>query len=94
MLLKGKVGIITGALDESSIAWKTAIKAHEEGAKIILTNAPVAIRMGKIKELAQQINAPLVPADATSLEDITKLYEVAKENFGQIDWNVIKCKKK
>jgi enoyl-[acyl-carrier protein] reductase I len=85
-LLKGKVGIITGALDESSIAWKTAVKAHEEGAKLILTNAPVAIRMGKIKELAEKLGATLVPADATSLEDITKLYEVAKSEFGQIDF--------
>lgn len=85
-ILKGKVGIITGALDESSIAWKTAVKAHAEGAKLILTNAPAAIRMGKIKDLAEQIQAPLVPADATSLEDITKLYETAQSEFGQIDF--------
>ncbi len=85
-ILKGKVGIITGALDESSIAWKTAVKAHAEGAKIILTNAPVAIRMGKIKDLAEQIQAPLIPADATSIEDITKLYEAAQTEFGQIDF--------
>lgn len=85
-ILKGKVGIITGALDESSIAWKTAVKAHQEGAKIILTNAPVAIRMGKIKDLAKELDAPLIPADATSIEDITKLYEVAKNEFGQIDF--------
>ncbi len=85
-ILKGKVGIITGALDESSIAWKTALKAYEEGAKIILTNAPVAIRMGKIKELSEKLNAPLVPADATSIDDITKLYEITKNEFGQIDF--------
>lgn len=85
-ILANKCGIITGALDESSIAWKVAVKAAEEGARIILTNAPVSIRMGKIKQLAEQLNAPLVPADATSLEDITKLYQTAQEHFGKIDF--------
>ncbi|UJP65486.1 enoyl-ACP reductase FabI [Mongoliitalea daihaiensis] len=81
-LLKGKVGIITGALDENSIAWKTAIKAHEQGAKFVLTNAPIAMRMGAIKELAEQCNTIVIPADATSLEDIEKLYSEAKEFLG------------
>ncbi|MGY6522098.1 MAG: enoyl-ACP reductase FabI [Mongoliitalea sp.] len=81
-LLKGKVGIITGALDENSIAWKTAIKAHEQGAKFVLTNAPIAMRMGAIKELAEQCNTIVIPADATSLEDIEKLYTEAKEFLG------------
>ena len=57
-LLKGKKGIIFGALDEKSIAWITAIKCHEEGAQIVLTNAPVAMRMGEINKLAEKINAP------------------------------------
>ncbi|PSL02623.1 enoyl-ACP reductase [Cecembia rubra] len=81
-LLKGKVGIITGALDENSIAWKTALKAHEQGAKFVLTNAPIAMRMGAIKELAEQCNTIVIPADATSLEDIEKLYAEAKEFLG------------
>lgn len=81
-LLKGKVGIITGALDENSIAWKTALKAHEQGAKFVLTNAPIAMRMGAIKELAEQCNTIVIPADATSLEDIEKLYTEAKEFLG------------
>ena len=54
-LLKGKTGIITGALDENSIAWKVAEKAHEEGARFVLTNAPIAMRMGEIKKLADKI---------------------------------------
>lgn len=81
-LLKGKVGIITGALDENSIAWKTALKAHEQGARFVLTNAPIAMRMGAIKELAEQCNTIVIPADATSLEDIEKLYAEAKEYLG------------
>jgi enoyl-[acyl-carrier protein] reductase I len=81
-LLKGKVGIISGALDENSIAWKTAIKAHEEGAKIVLTNAPIAMRMGKINELAEQIGAEIIPADATSIEDLENLYKKSIEILG------------
>jgi enoyl-[acyl-carrier protein] reductase I len=81
-LLKGKVGIITGALDENSIAWKTALKAKEQGAKFVLTNAPIAMRMGAINELAQECNTIVIPADATSLEDIEKLYTEAKEYLG------------
>lgn len=81
-LLKGKRGIITGALDENSIAWKTALKAHEEGAQIVLTNAPIAMRMGKINELAEQTNAQIIPADATSVEDIENLYNKSQEALG------------
>ncbi|MEH0155006.1 SDR family oxidoreductase [Limibacter armeniacum] len=81
-LLKGKRGIITGALDENSIAWQTAVRAVEEGAEIVLTNAPVAMRMGKIQELADQLNTIVIPADATSLEDIENLYKKAQEHFG------------
>jgi enoyl-[acyl-carrier protein] reductase I len=82
-LLKGKKGIIFGALDEKSIAWKTALRAHEEGASIVLTNAPIAMRMGQINELARRCgNAPVIPADATSLEDIQNLYQQARDHFG------------
>jgi enoyl-[acyl-carrier protein] reductase I len=81
-LLKGKVGIITGALDENSIAWKTALKAKEQGAKFVLTNAPIAMRMGAINELAQECETIVIPADATSVEDIEKLYAEAKEFLG------------
>lgn len=81
-LLSGKVGIITGALDENSIAWKVAEKVHEQGGKFILTNAPVAMRMGKINELAEKCNTIVVPADATNVEDIEKLYQSAMDHFG------------
>lgn len=81
-LLAGKKGIITGALDENSIAWKTAIKAKEQGAKFVLTNAPVAMRMGGIQELAKECNTEVIPADATSVEDITNLYTQSKEILG------------
>ena len=74
-LLAGKKGIIFGALDENSIAWKVALKAKEEGAAFTLTNAPIALRMGKINELAEQCDAKVIPADITELEDLEKLYQ-------------------
>jgi enoyl-[acyl-carrier protein] reductase I len=78
-LLAGKKGIIFGALDENSIAWKIALKAKEEGASFTLTNAPIALRMGKINELAEQCDARVIPADVTVLEDIEKLYQDTQE---------------
>jgi len=81
-LLLGKRGIITGALDENSIAWKTALRAKEQGAKFVLTNAPIAMRMGAIQDLAKECDTIVIPADATSVEDIEKLYSEAKEFLG------------
>lgn len=81
-LLAGKKGIITGALDENSIAWKTALKAKEQGAQFILTNAPVAMRMGGIQELAKECNTEVIPADATSIEDIENLYKQSTDILG------------
>ncbi|MCF0071672.1 SDR family oxidoreductase [Dyadobacter sp. CY261] len=81
-LLKGKRGIISGALDENSIAWKVALKAKEEGATFVLTNAPIAMRMGAINELAKQCEAEIIPADATSLEDIENLFTKSTEILG------------
>ena len=81
-LLKGKKGIIFGALDENSIAWKTAERANEEGAEFVLTNAPIAMRMGGIKDLAAQTNSELIPADATSMDDLNNLVEKSMEILG------------
>lgn len=81
-LLKGKKGIIFGALDERSIAWKSAQRCFEEGAQIVLTNAPVAMRMGEINKLAEQINAPVISCDVSSNEDMEKLISQSKEHFG------------
>ena len=74
-LLKGKRGIIFGALNELSIAWKVAERAVEEGAEIVLTNTPVSIRLGTIKTLAEQTGAVVIPADATSVEDLENLVD-------------------
>ncbi|OQD43375.1 enoyl-ACP reductase FabI [Croceivirga radicis] len=74
-LLKGKRGIIFGALDENSIAWKTAERVHEEGGSFVLTNAPIAMRMGQIKSLAEKTGSEIIPADATSEEDLKNLVE-------------------
>ena len=82
-LLKGKKGIIFGALDDKSIAWKTAQRCVQEGADIVLTNAPVALRMGTIKQLAAECNdAPVIPADVTSSADIENLFDQALAHFG------------
>ncbi|MBY5957874.1 SDR family oxidoreductase [Membranicola marinus] len=81
-LLEGKKGIIFGALDDQSMAWKVAEKAVEEGAKITLTNAPVALRMGQIQELADSLNAEVIPADATSEEDLENLLSKSMEILG------------
>ncbi len=81
-LLAGKKGIIFGALDQQSIAWKVAERCVQEGAQIVLTNAPVAMRMGEINKLAEQCNAPVFPADATSIEDLENLLRKSMEHFG------------
>ena len=81
-ILQGKKGIIFGALDENSIAWKTALKAHDEGAEFVLTNAPIALRMGTINQLAEQCNAEIIAADATDLNDLTSLFETSQEKLG------------
>lgn len=81
-LLKGKKGIIFGALDSKSIAWKVAEKCSEQGASIILTNAPVAMRLGEINQLADKLNTKVIPADATKLEDLQNLLEQSMATFG------------
>ncbi len=81
-LLKGKKGIIFGALDERSIAWKTALKCHEEGAELVLSNAPVALRMGEINKLASIVKAPVIAADVTNMDDLKKLFEDSLNHFG------------
>lgn len=81
-ILKGKKGIIFGALDENSIAWKVAEQAHAEGAEFVLTNAPIAMRMGAINQLAEKTNSKIIPADATSDEDLEKLFVESQEILG------------
>ena len=81
-LLKGKRGIVFGALNEHSIAWKVAERAVDEGAEIVLTNTPISLRMGDINRLAERCNAPVIAADATSVEDLESLVDKAMEHFG------------
>ncbi|MDG1331926.1 MAG: SDR family oxidoreductase [Crocinitomicaceae bacterium] len=81
-LLKGKRGIIFGALNSQSIAWKVAQRAHEEGATFVLTNAPIAMRMGEINELAKETGSEVIPADATSVEDLENLVSKSMEILG------------
>lgn len=81
-LLAGKKGIIFGALDDQSIAWKVAEKCHEHGAKFTLTNAPVAMRMGEINGLAAKTGSEVIPADATSIEDLENLFKKSMEILG------------
>lgn len=81
-LLKGKKGIIFGALDERSIAWKVAQKCHEEGASFVLTNAPIALRMGAINQLAESTNSIVIPCDVSLDEDMNTLVSKAMEHLG------------
>ena len=76
-ILVGKRGIIFGALDDQSIAWKTAESVKNEGGKFVLTNAPVALRMGAINELAKKTGSIIIPADATEVEDLEKLIDLS-----------------
>ncbi len=82
LLLKGKTGIIFGALNEKSIAWQIAEKAYEQGARFSLSNAPVALRFGEINELAEKCNSKVIPADATSMEDLQKVFADSMEFLG------------
>lgn len=81
-LLKGKRGVIFGALNEQSIAWKVAVRAVEEGATITLSNTAMAIRMGQVNELAKQLNCEVIPADATSYEDMENVFARSQEILG------------
>ncbi|MBE0647703.1 MAG: SDR family oxidoreductase [Bacteroidales bacterium] len=81
-LLKGKKGIIFGALDEKSIAWKVAEKAHEEGAVFTLTNTPIALRFGTLTELAKKVNAEIIPADATKVDELETVMNRSMEILG------------
>ncbi len=81
-LLEGKRGIIFGALNDKSIAWHVAEKAHAQGARLVLTNAPVAIRMGTIGELAEKTGSEVISADATSMKDLNELFGRSMEYFG------------
>lgn len=86
-LLKGKKGIIFGALNDKSIAWKVAEKAFEEGAEFTLSNTPVALRLGTLEELANKTNSTVIPADATSIEDIENVFKTSLERFnGKVDF--------
>jgi enoyl-[acyl-carrier protein] reductase I len=81
-LLAGKRGVIFGALNEQSIAWKVAGKCVEQGAKITLSNAPVAMRMGEIKGLSEKLGAEVIAADATNVEDLEKVFAQSQEVLG------------
>ena len=81
-LLTGKKGIIFGALNEMSIAWKVAERAVEEGAQVVLSNTPMALRMGDTNQLAEKLNSLVVPCDATEVDDIENLIKEAMDHFG------------
>ncbi|GAB3929486.1 enoyl-ACP reductase FabI [Mucilaginibacter myungsuensis] len=86
-LLEGKKGIIFGALNEQSIAWKVAQRAVQEGAQIVLSNAPIALRMGELNKLAEECNAPIIGADVTNNDDLVNLFTKTQEHFnGGVDF--------
>jgi enoyl-[acyl-carrier protein] reductase I len=87
-LLDGKTGVIFGALNEDSIAWSIAQACHREGADFVLSNAPVARRLGSLDELADETDSPIIWADATDDEELAELFEDVKDEYGSIDFIV------
>jgi enoyl-[acyl-carrier protein] reductase I len=85
-LLKGKKGIIFGALDERSLAWRVALACHREGAEFALSNAPIALRLGQLNALAEETGAEIIPCDVSSEEDVDKLIQTVKAKYGKIDF--------
>lgn len=85
-LLKGKKGIIFGALDERSIAWRVALACHREGAEFVLSNAPIALRMGQLDALSQETGAPIIPCDVANDEEVEALITQVKQKFGKVDF--------
>jgi len=86
-LLKGKKGIIFGALNNLSIAWKVAERAYQEGAVFTLSNTPVALRLGTLHELAEKTGSLIIPADATNVKDIEQVFIKSMEFFnGKVDF--------
>ncbi len=85
-LLKGKKGIIFGALDERSIAWRVALACHREGAEFVLSNAPIALRLGQLNALGEATNSPIIPCDVANDADVEALITQVKEKFGKIDF--------
>lgn len=81
-LLKGKRGIIFGALNDMSIAWKVAERAVEEGATITLSNTPVAVRMGDVSKLGEKLGAEVIPADATNVDDLEMVFQRSMDVLG------------
>ncbi|HKI47184.1 MAG TPA: SDR family oxidoreductase, partial [Balneolales bacterium] len=85
-LLKGKKGIIFGALDDRSIAWRVALACHREGAEFALSNAPVALRLGTLDELGELTHSPIIPCDVTKDDEVQQLMEDVKGKIGKIDF--------
>lgn len=85
-LLKGKKGIIFGALDERSIAWRIALACKREGADFVLSNAPVALRLGALDALGKETGAPIIPCDVTKDDEIEELMTQTKEHLGGVDF--------
>ncbi len=81
-LLSGKRGIVFGALNDMSIAWKVAERAVEEGAIITLSNTALAVRMGTVNELGKKLNCEIIPADATKVEDLEMVFMQSQEILG------------
>lgn len=85
-LLKGKKGIIFGALDERSIAWRVALACNREGGEMVLSNAPIALRLGELNALSEEINAPIIPCDVSDDNAVKEMMEKVKEELGSVDF--------
>ena len=85
-LLKGKKGIIFGALDERSIGWRIALACKREGAEFVLSNAPVALRFGDLDKLAEETGSEIIPCDVSKEESVEEFMEKVEDGFGSVDF--------
>lgn len=85
-LLKGKKGIIFGALDERSIAWRIALACKREGADFVLSNAPIALRLGALNALSEETGAKIIPCDVSSDDEVKELMNQTREELGSVDF--------
>ena len=87
-LMKGKKGLIMGVANERSIAWGISQKLAEAGAELAFTYLGDALKK-RVIPLAEKLNSKVTfSCDVEKKEDVTKLFEDIKSQWGEIDFVV------